>query len=409
MCGIMGYIGKPTREQKYWFLTEGLSKLEVRGRDATGIFSRETALMKAPISASEFLKEVHVKRFIKRVVSVDKTDVVFGHVRQWTSGDPSNNDNNHPIFTDKLVLIHNGMVNSKKVAGYKYKGQTDTEELLSFIDSSSEIKEEDQVIEGINNVSGSLSIAVYFRKSGNTYLYRHNNPLYVGKLGNSVLFSSTAGILMNSVKQFKEASFFRGVEIQKVPEDILFKVKRGDLSYISKVSPKSYIYTPNTTYYGKRYGYWSKGKYYSYPDEEETSLFSGLGTVDKKEATIHSLPETTDTDEDGTDFPPDPTRRVKQVVRKIGDLGDGSKFNVKHKRHNYTFTRYNDEYPPLGKDSYSLLIEVGVKDRPTVSRSMNYAAFSISKPELIEDIEDVFYSELNPFDRGDFHIIGIVK
>ncbi len=398
MCGIMGYVGSPTKEQKYRFLTEGLLKLEVRGKDATGLFSRETALLKAPMEASEFLKDIRVKRFIKKVVSVGKSDVVFGHTRHWTSGEPSNNDNNHPIFTDKLVLIHNGMIDSKKVKGYKYKGQTDTEELLSFIDSSSETKEEDQIIEGINNVSGSLSIAVYFKKTGNTYLYRHNNPMYVGKLGNSILFSSTADILMGSVKKFREDSFFRGVEIQKVPEDILFKVKRGDLTYISKVSPKAYINTYCSNYNDA--GYWSGGKFYGYADPINDPV---------ETATIHTLPSTTepvDDKDDATSFPPTPTRRIIQVVRKIKDLVGGSSFNVRHKRHDYKFTKYDDEYTHLGKNSYSLLVEVGIKNCPTVSRSSNYAAFDLSKPELIEDLEDIFYSDMNPFERGDFHPIG---
>ncbi len=425
MCGIMGYIGNPTKTQKYWFLTKGLDKLEVRGRDATGVYSRETGLMKAPLAASNFLEQTNFKKFLKKVVSMDKSDIVFVHARAWTQGKPENNDNNHPIFTDRLVLIHNGIVNSKKIKDYPYKGETDTEELIAYIHSSIEKKEEDQIIDGIINVSGSLAIAVYFRESGNTYFYRHSSPMYVGKLSNSVLFSSTREILSGSIQQFREGSFFRGVEIREVPEDILLKVKKGDLSYISKVSPKPYI----SSYSGGAYkrSYWGHGSCLSTQESDwqdainkrneamKSTLMESVDPVEAIDTTTpieseqlsdYSPAETIDTKDEPPPFMTKTTRRVAQVVKNIERLKDGSFFKIRHNRNNYIFTRYNEEYPLLGANSYAVVIEVeGVKTHSTVSRSINYPSFHVSRPELERDIEKIFYG-VSPFESEDFVPVG---
>ena len=103
MCGIVGYIGK---RQATGFLLDGLSKLEYRGYDSSGI----AILEKAGPRVEKCMGRLDaLRRKIEGRVPVGTVGI--GHTRWATHGRPSDsNAHPHTDPTGKFVVVHNGIV-----------------------------------------------------------------------------------------------------------------------------------------------------------------------------------------------------------------------------------------------------------------------------------------------------------
>ena len=109
MCGIYGFIGKPTNYNKVLEIVESLGiESEIRGIHATGYYglNGEPIYAKAPIKASHFFKTEDWKKLYNN----NELSILVGHNRWATNGDPKNNENNHPFFTGRFGFVHNGTV-----------------------------------------------------------------------------------------------------------------------------------------------------------------------------------------------------------------------------------------------------------------------------------------------------------
>ncbi len=153
-----------------------------RGGDATGIASwdiekNQVLVCKQAEEAKDFitnLKEEHI------------LGPTIGHNRAKTKGEPEDPENNHPMFGEKFCIVHNGMVHSmKNIDGYKYKGQCDTEVLLSYIEKFG-------LREAIPQIDGSAAVAIFSPEDKTFYLYRHTSPIALTYFpGKAFVFSST--------------------------------------------------------------------------------------------------------------------------------------------------------------------------------------------------------------------------
>jgi glucosamine--fructose-6-phosphate aminotransferase (isomerizing) len=125
MCGIVGIIGKRPIAAE---LIEGLRRLEYRGYDSAGIatlidgrIERRRAQGKLVNLADRLEREpVH-------------GTIGIGHTRWATHGLPTE-DNAHPIATDRVAVVHNGIIENFQelkreltAAGHRFVTQTDTE------------------------------------------------------------------------------------------------------------------------------------------------------------------------------------------------------------------------------------------------------------------------------------------
>ena len=125
MCGIVGIISnKPVAAE----LVEGLRRLEYRGYDSAGIatlvnghIDRRRAEGKLANLASRIEREP-----IKGTIGI-------AHTRWATHGQPTET-NAHPIATDKVAVVHNGIIENFQELrreltglGYGFETQTDTE------------------------------------------------------------------------------------------------------------------------------------------------------------------------------------------------------------------------------------------------------------------------------------------
>ena len=198
MCGIVGYTGNKSCLP---VLLEGLGMLEYRGYDSAGVsLAYEDGMLtvksKGKLSALEQkLKERNIRRSLCGI----------GHTRWATHGAPSDL-NSHPHETERLSLVHNGIIeNHKNIEnillreGYSFISQTDTERAAKLIDFFYEQTGEpiSALTEAKKLLLGSFAFGVIFKDIPNKiYAMRKDNPLIVGQdKDSSYLASDVPAIL----------------------------------------------------------------------------------------------------------------------------------------------------------------------------------------------------------------------
>ena len=196
MCGIGGFIkaGKVSNGFTLSVVQALVRGLEDRGRDATGVFTSVGlgVVRKSPVPASEF-----------KDYPEGYGRVTLVHTRQATVGDPKDNHNNHPIVGPKYVMVHNGCCPSlKRVDGYKYLGEVDSEILLSYIETYG-------IKDGLKKFEGSAAVAFCEKSSpSKVYFWKWHSPLWLAWVnGYGCVFASTREILNNRVLRQKWAKY----------------------------------------------------------------------------------------------------------------------------------------------------------------------------------------------------------
>ncbi len=185
MCGISGIVPLSKDISKTTILEimkHLLLENRTRGGDATGLASWDMEKNKVTV----YKQAEEAKDFIPNLKEEFIVGPTFGHNRAKTRGDPADPENNHPMYGEKFCLIHNGIVTSmKNLPEYKYKGQCDTEVLLSYI-------EQFGIRDGITKIDGSAALAIMSPENKTFYLYRHTSPLFLAYYpGKAFVFSST--------------------------------------------------------------------------------------------------------------------------------------------------------------------------------------------------------------------------
>ncbi len=118
MCGLVGVLLEPkARSAESWHeildvTTRNLLGNEERGRDASGIVvihrDGRYELFKQPVDAASLAR---MDGFRDVLASVgDDVTCILGHTRRPTKGSRWRNVNNHPIVTDNVIGIHNGVI-----------------------------------------------------------------------------------------------------------------------------------------------------------------------------------------------------------------------------------------------------------------------------------------------------------
>jgi hypothetical protein len=145
MCGIVGAIGKDIDLDIVYDL---FISTEARGKQATGFWSPATDTIKAPVIATKFLEKQKILKKLKKAVA---SGMLLGHTRHATHGEPKYNYNNHPIKSENWIIVHNGVVSIKDFDDYEYVSDTDTENILAYIERFG-------LIEGLAKISSGASV-----------------------------------------------------------------------------------------------------------------------------------------------------------------------------------------------------------------------------------------------------------
>ena len=182
MCGIIGYVGN---QEAVPILIGGLSKLEYRGYDSSGV-----AVLQG--------EKIAVRRSVGKLVNLQnslkanglKGTVGIGHTRWATHGKPSE-QNAHPHRSKGCVLVHNGIIENYQQLkqqlerdGYKFESETDTEVVAHLIDKY--LQRGGSLAEAVRlatkDVRGSYALAVISeREPGTLIAARSGCPLVVGR------------------------------------------------------------------------------------------------------------------------------------------------------------------------------------------------------------------------------------
>ena len=181
MCGIVGYTGpNPCCD----ILIDCLSRLEYRGYDSAGIAVCENGGI-VSVKAAGKLKHLKAK-----IADMEKPKGTcgIGHTRWATHGVP-NDINAHPHGTDRVMLVHNGIIeNYKEIKsfltekGYSFYSQTDSETVAKLIDYYYDEDPLQAIVNAKKHLVGSYSLGILFAdRPGIIYALRQDSPLIVGK------------------------------------------------------------------------------------------------------------------------------------------------------------------------------------------------------------------------------------
>ena len=181
MCGIIGVLGKSNVIPS---LVAGLKRLEYRGYDSAGV----ATLVDGGIERRR--AEGKISRLEDRLLEAPLSgDIGIGHTRWATHGVP-NERNAHPHATDKLALVHNGIIeNYRKLAaelkalGHQFASDTDTEVAAHMITRylNEGMAPAAAVAATLKRLEGAFSLAILFKGQHNLLIgARRGSPLAVG-------------------------------------------------------------------------------------------------------------------------------------------------------------------------------------------------------------------------------------
>jgi glutamine---fructose-6-phosphate transaminase (isomerizing) len=181
MCGIVGILGHAPVATD---LVDALKRLEYRGYDSAGIATVENGHLERRRA------EGKLRNLADRIVSEPlKGRAGIGHTRWATHGAP-NERNAHPHMTDKVSVVHNGIIENFRElkegllrAGVVFESDTDTEVVTQLI--THEMRNGADPVEAtrrsLGRIRGAFALAIIF--SGHDDLMigaREGSPLAIG-------------------------------------------------------------------------------------------------------------------------------------------------------------------------------------------------------------------------------------
>jgi glutamine---fructose-6-phosphate transaminase (isomerizing) len=182
MCGIVGILGKSAVATQ---IVDALKRLEYRGYDSAGVATLEDGGRLERRRAEGKLGNLEVKLSQAPLSGA----IGIGHTRWATHGRP-NETNAHPHATEKLAVVHNGIIENFRelkdelqAQGVLFETQTDTEVVAQLV--TIEIRKGKSPVEAVAGVlprlRGAFALAFLFAGEDDQLIgARHGPPLAIG-------------------------------------------------------------------------------------------------------------------------------------------------------------------------------------------------------------------------------------
>ncbi len=181
MCGIIGIVGRDPATPR---ILDALKRLEYRGYDSAGI----ATLINGGIERRR--AEGKLINLEKRLGESPLGGVTgIGHTRWATHGVP-NEQNAHPHATDRVAIVHNGIIENfrelrKEVAdaGRTLASETDTEVVAHLISQRMDegMSAKDATFDTLKRLEGAFALGIVFAGEHDLLIAaRQGSPLAVG-------------------------------------------------------------------------------------------------------------------------------------------------------------------------------------------------------------------------------------
>ncbi len=217
MCGIVGYTGNKSAVP---ILVNGLKRLEYRGYDSAGL---------AVESADGILVEKakgKVAELVNKVAQhaegspLQESNLGIAHTR-WATHGPPTTENAHPHGSNRIALVHNGIIENYKSLkaklegkGYNFLSQTDTEVLALLVDSHYDGDLLEAVSCALKEVEGTYGIACITNdEPGTMIVARRGSPIVLGVGENETIVASDASAI---IKHTRQAIYLDDNDIAKI-------------------------------------------------------------------------------------------------------------------------------------------------------------------------------------------------
>jgi glucosamine--fructose-6-phosphate aminotransferase (isomerizing) len=196
MCGIIGIIGG---EPVAPLLIDALKRLEYRGYDSAGVATLEHGVL------TRRRAEGKLKNLEQKLAREPLSGTIgIGHTRWATHGRPTEN-NAHPHATDRLAVVHNGIIENfselrreLEGKGAKFATETDSEVVAHLV--SEEIRRGLSPVEAVTaalpRLRGAFALAFLFAGEENLLIgARKGSPLAIG-FGEDAMFIGSDAIAL---------------------------------------------------------------------------------------------------------------------------------------------------------------------------------------------------------------------
>jgi glucosamine--fructose-6-phosphate aminotransferase (isomerizing) len=212
MCGIIGILGKSDVAP---LIVEGLKRLEYRGYDSAGVATIRDGFLDR-------------RRASGRLAALTEKLAVYplpgatgiGHTRWATHGAPTD-ANAHPHATEKVALVHNGIIENfaelrdeLKAKGFSFTSQTDSEvcaQLITYYLRNEKLKPKDAVKRALDRMRGAFAFAIIFSGEDDLLIAaRRGSPLAIGRGDGEMFVGSDAYALApftNRVTYLEEGDY----------------------------------------------------------------------------------------------------------------------------------------------------------------------------------------------------------
>ena len=217
MCGVLAITIKDFNERDHDLVRGLFQQSMIRGKHATGVSyvkNDRVNTIKDPIPAAEWINQQDLNSWRNE----DGNLYCIGHIRYSTS----DLRYNQPMATDKLSIVHNGVISQEpkelwsEIFGLETETANDSELILRQLEKGSHPL--------IKFHPASMAVCTIDNEKVITAFRNEERPLYYYFDSRMTIFASTADILkrsgLNSVNKTEMYKIYTIVDIDLISADI---------------------------------------------------------------------------------------------------------------------------------------------------------------------------------------------
>ena len=195
MCGVLGIAIKNFSKKDYELVRSLFIQSMIRGKHATGVSYVKNGIVntiKESIPADQFIMNQNLEDWKNE----DGHLYCVGHIRYSTS----DLRYNQPMASDKLSIVHNGVISQESHETWedKYKLRTETSN-----DSELVLRAMEEDLNPLQHFEpASMAVCALYDDKRIVSFRNAERPLYYSYGGNGIVFASTADILKRSGLEF---------------------------------------------------------------------------------------------------------------------------------------------------------------------------------------------------------------